>query len=47
MNEIFEREVTLQKDVYEIDRLNEDLAFQLFSKQLLLSKSRNKGQDCS
>jgi len=33
----------LKKEIYEIDQKNEDLAFQLFSKQLNLTKMKNKG----
>jgi len=35
----------LKKEVYEIDLKSEDLAFQLFSKQLNHTKAKNKGQD--
>ncbi len=31
MNEQFEKEVTLQKQIYEVDRQNENLAFKLFN----------------
>ena len=43
MNMQFEREVTIKKDIYELDMKNEDLAFKLFSKQLNLTKAKNKG----
>jgi hypothetical protein len=43
MNMQFEREVTIKKDIYELDMKNEDLAFKLFGKQLNLTKSKNKG----
>lgn len=45
LNIRFEQEVTLKKEVYEIDLKSEDLAFQLFSKQLNHTKAKNKGQD--
>ena len=32
MNMQFEKEVTIKKDIYEIDMKNEDVAFKLFSK---------------
>lgn len=44
MNLQFEKEVLIKKDIYELDMKNEDLAFKLFSKQLNLTKSKNKGQ---
>jgi len=44
MNLKFEKEITIKKDIYEGDMRNEDLAFKLFSKQLFLSKNKNKGQ---
>ena len=39
----FEREITIKKELYENDMKNEDLAFKLFSKQMCLSKNKNKG----
>ena len=42
MNLKFEREITIKKEIYEFDMRNEDLAFKLFSKQLFLSKNKNK-----
>ncbi len=39
----FEKEVTLKKEICELDVKNEDIAFQLFSKQLALTKANNKG----
>ena len=39
----FEKEVTVKKEIYELDMKNEDIAFKLFSKQLILTKSKNKG----
>ena len=33
----------IKKDIYELDMKNEDLAFKLFSKQLALTKNKNKG----
>ena len=42
MNMKFEREITIKKEIYEFDMRNEDLAFKLFSKQLFLSKNKNK-----
>ena len=42
MNLQFEKEVIIKKDIYEFDMKNEDLAFKLFSKQLVLTKSKNK-----
>lgn len=44
MNLKFEKEITIKKEIYEGDMKNEDLAFKLFSKQLFLSKNKNKGQ---
>jgi hypothetical protein len=32
MNLQFEKEVTIKKDIYELDMKNEDIAFKLFSK---------------
>ena len=32
-----------KKEIYELDMKNEDLAFKLFSRQLQLTKSKNKG----
>ena len=46
MSELFEREVTLQKEIVEIDRQNEECAFQLFSKQLQFAKHKNNGLPC-
>jgi hypothetical protein len=43
MNIQFEKEVVIKKEIYELDLKNEDLAFKLFSKQLALTKSKNKG----
>lgn len=43
MNLQFEKEVTVKKDIYEVDMRNEDLAFKLFSKQLYITKNKNKG----
>lgn len=43
MNLQFTKEVTIKKDIYELDMKNEDLAFKLFSKQLQVTKNRNKG----
>lgn len=43
MNMQFEKEITIKKDIYEVDMKNEDLAFKLFSKQLYLTKNKNKG----
>lgn len=43
MNMQFEKEVMLQKEIYEVDWKNEDLAFKLFSKQFNLTKNKNKG----
>jgi hypothetical protein len=43
MNLQFTKEVTMKKDIYELDMKNEDLAFRLFSKQLQVTKNRNKG----
>jgi len=43
MNLLFEKEVTIKKDIYELDLKSEDLAFKLFSKQLSLTKAKNKG----
>jgi hypothetical protein len=45
MNMQFEREVTIKKDIYELDMKNEDLAFKLFGKQLTLTKAKNKGMN--
>jgi hypothetical protein len=42
LNLKFEREITIKKEIYECDMKNEDLAFKLFSKQLLLTKSKGK-----
>jgi len=42
MNLKFEREIMVKKDIYECDMKNEDLAFKLFSKQLFLTKNKNK-----
>jgi hypothetical protein len=42
MNLKFEREITIKKEIYEFDMRNEDLAFKLFSKQLFVSKNKNK-----
>lgn len=42
MNLKFEREITIKKEIYEFDMRNEDLAFKLFSKQLYVSKNKNK-----
>ena len=42
MNMKFEREIMVKKDIYECDMKNEDLAFKLFSKQLFLTKNKNK-----
>lgn len=42
MNLKFEKEITIKKEIYEADMRNEDLAFKLFSKQLFLSKNKNK-----
>ena len=43
MNLQFEKEITMKKEIYEIDMKNEDLAFKLFSKQMFLQKNRNTG----
>lgn len=43
MNIKFEKEIMVKKEIYECDMRNEDLAFKLFSKQLILSKNKNKG----
>lgn len=43
MNMQFEKEVTAKKEIYELDMKNEDLAFKLFSKQLVFTKLKNKG----
>jgi hypothetical protein len=43
MNVRFEKEIMIKKEIYESDMKNEDLAFKLFSKQLFLSKNKNKG----
>jgi hypothetical protein len=43
MNLQFEKEVTIKKEIYELDMKNEDLAFKLFSKQLYITKNKNKG----
>ena len=43
MNMQFEKEITIKKEIYELDLKNEDIAFKLFSKQLFLSKNKNKG----
>jgi hypothetical protein len=43
MNLQFTKEVTIKKDIYELEMKNEDLAFKLFSKQLTVTKNRNKG----
>ena len=40
----FEKEITIKKEIYECDMKNEDLAFKLFSKQLVITKNKNKGQ---
>jgi hypothetical protein len=42
MNVKFEKEITIKKEIYEFDMRNEDLAFKLFSKQLFISKNKNK-----
>lgn len=42
MNMKFEREIMAKKEIYECDMRNEDLAFKLFSKQLFLTKNKNK-----
>jgi hypothetical protein len=42
MNIQFEKEVTIKKEIYELDMKNEDLAFKLFSKQMLLTKNKGK-----
>lgn len=43
MNLQFEKEVTIKKEIYELDMKNEELGFKLFSKQLFLTKNKNKG----
>ena len=43
MNLKFEKEIMIKKEIYECDMKNEDLAFKLFSKQLIISKNKNKG----
>ena len=49
LNLKFEREITIKKEIYECDMKNEDLAFKLFSKQLVITKNKNKagGQSIS
>lgn len=42
MNLKFEREITIKKEICEYDMRSEDLAFKLFSKQLFVSKNKNK-----
>lgn len=42
MNLQFEKEVLIKKEIYELDMRNEDTAFKLFSKQLQLTKAKNK-----
>lgn len=42
MNIQFEKEVTIKKEIYELDMKNEDVAFKLFSKQMQLTKSKGK-----
>lgn len=44
MNLQFEKEITIKKEIYELDLKNEDLAFKIFSKQMFMSKNKNKGQ---
>jgi len=43
MNMQFEKEITIKKEIYELDLKNEDLAFKIFSKQMFMSKNKNKG----
>ena len=43
MNMQFEKEMMVKKEIYELDMKNEDIAFKLFSKQLGLTKNKNKG----
>jgi hypothetical protein len=45
MNLQFEKEVIIKKEIYELDMKNEDYAFKLFSKQLLLTKAKNKSNN--
>lgn len=42
LNLKFEKEITIKKEIYECDMKNEDLAFKLFSKQMFLTKNKNK-----
>ena len=47
MNLQFEKEVTIKKDIYELDMKNEDIAFKLFSKQMVLTKNKGKATPAS
>lgn len=48
MNLKFEKEILIKKEIYECDMKNEDLAFKLFSKQLYITKNKNKpGQNAA
>ena len=47
LTEHFEQEFLLKKDIYEIDRKNEDMAFQLFNRQMQLTKNKHKGLNCA